>query len=131
MKNPLLLAIILILGGSVLAVYYVYNPASSSFFLSCPTYSIFGFYCPGCGSQRALHYFLHGHFSKAFQYNALFAIFFPLSLLYALYGAVYRKWRITLLSKKRRVILALVVVIAYTVVRNLPCQVFKIFRPPI
>ncbi|PYV86056.1 MAG: hypothetical protein DMG90_22080 [Acidobacteria bacterium] len=35
------------------------NPASSGIFPPCPFLWLTGFYCPGCGSLRALHQLLH------------------------------------------------------------------------
>ena len=33
-----------------------------------------GYYCPGCGSGRALRALLRGSFAEAFGYNALFPL---------------------------------------------------------
>jgi Protein of unknown function (DUF2752) len=53
-------------------------------FPKCPFYSLTGWLCPGCGSQRAIHQVLHGHFASAFHLNALFL---P-AMVYALSGYV-------------------------------------------
>lgn len=37
----------------------------------CPTYALFGIYCPGCGSLRALHDVGTGQWSEAIGHNAL------------------------------------------------------------
>ena len=46
------------IGLIVVTLYFFINP-STAFFPKCPIYSTTGIYCPGCGSQRALHDFLH------------------------------------------------------------------------
>lgn len=37
----------------------------------CPTYTIFGIYCPGCGASRMLYSLVHLDFPSALHYNAL------------------------------------------------------------
>jgi hypothetical protein len=68
-----------IVGGGIVAVYYVYayNPASSLLYLPCPFHMLTGFYCPGCGSLRALHQLLHGHLTIAFWLNPLMILSLP------------------------------------------------------
>jgi hypothetical protein len=39
---------------------------------------LFGVPCPGCGMTRAISCVFHGHFKRAFQYNKLIVIVFPL-----------------------------------------------------
>jgi hypothetical protein len=36
-----------------------------------------GLQCPGCGSLRAIHQLLHGHFAAAFRLNALLMVSLP------------------------------------------------------
>ena len=40
--------------------------------LRCIFYEVTGFYCPGCGSGRALFALLHGDCKNAFRHNILF-----------------------------------------------------------
>lgn len=66
---------------AVVFIYYSYDPLQSIFFPKCIFKTLTGYDCPGCGTQRALHAFLHGHFVEAFRYNIFFVIllvFFPL-----------------------------------------------------
>ena len=42
--------------------------------LICVFHELTGYYCPGCGSGRALRALLHGSFAEAFGYNALFLL---------------------------------------------------------
>lgn len=58
-------------------IYKTYNPLEVGFFPKCPFYTLTGFFCPGCGSQRALHHLLNGNILLAFEKNALFLIALP------------------------------------------------------
>jgi len=44
----------------------------------CLIRTLFGVSCPGCGMTRAISCIFHGHFKRAFQYNKLIVIVFPL-----------------------------------------------------
>lgn len=65
----------------VVLVYFSYNPSESSIFPKCPFYSFTGFFCPGCGSQRAIHKFLHGDIFGGFKHNYLIMLL-PMVLIY-------------------------------------------------
>lgn len=64
-----------LLGSScilILTLYFIFNPSGSDFFPKCILFAHTGIYCPGCGSQRALHSLLHLNIKSTFSYNALF-----------------------------------------------------------
>lgn len=52
-------------------VYFAFDPLKAGFFPPCPFHLLTGLYCPGCGTQRALHALLHGHLATAASYNLL------------------------------------------------------------
>lgn len=63
------------------AVYlFVYEPGRSGFFPSCPFRLFTGLTCPGCGTTRALHELMHGHFLAAFMLNPLLFLALPFFL---------------------------------------------------
>lgn len=68
------------------AVVYllIFEPGKTGFFPICPFRALTGLTCPGCGSTRALHQLLHGHFLEAFMLNPLLLIGIPF-LLFALF----------------------------------------------
>ena len=72
--------IILIL--ALMVVVFIFNPESSRFYPRCPL-SLIGISCPGCGTLRALHCYLHGDFARAFAFNPLlpFGLLFTALLL--------------------------------------------------
>jgi len=71
----------LLLAGSV--YLYVFEPGKTGFFPICLFRALTGFTCPGCGSTRAMHQILHGHFIAAFMLNPLLLLAIPF-LLFAL-----------------------------------------------
>ena len=64
----------------VILIYGFFDPEKLPF-PPCPFRTLTGWLCPGCGSQRAIHQFIHGHFMEAFKLNPLFipAIFYTLA----------------------------------------------------
>ena len=71
----------LLLAGA--AYLFVFEPGKSGFFPACPFRLLTGFTCPGCGTTRAMHEILHGHFAAAFMLNPLLLLALPF-LLFAL-----------------------------------------------
>jgi hypothetical protein len=71
----------LLVAGSIYV--FSFEPGKTGFFPPCPFRVITGLTCPGCGSTRAVHQLLHGHWAAAFTLNPLFVIAVPF-LVYAL-----------------------------------------------
>ena len=69
---------LLLLAGA--AYLFVFEPGRSGFFPACPFRLLTGFTCPGCGTTRALHQILHGHFAAAFMLNPLLLVAIPFLL---------------------------------------------------
>ena len=65
----------LIIAGA--AYLFFFEPGKSGFFPACPFRLLTGFLCPGCGTTRALHQILHGHFGTAFTLNPLLFFAIP------------------------------------------------------
>ena len=62
----------------VSAVYlFMFEPGRTGFFPLCPFRLLTGLQCPGCGTTRALHEIVHGHFWAAFMLNPLLLIASP------------------------------------------------------
>lgn len=80
-RSTVILIWSLLLAGA--AYLFVFEPGKSGFFPACPFRLLTGFTCPGCGSTRAMHQILHGHFATAFMLNPLFLLAIPF-LLFAL-----------------------------------------------
>jgi hypothetical protein len=61
--------------GAVLL--WVFDPATTGVFPPCPVLYLTGWYCPGCGSLRAIHQLLHGHVWAAWAMNPLTVLLLP------------------------------------------------------
>ncbi len=116
----------------ILIVFFVLNPAETPLFPKCILYSATGYYCPGCGSQRAIHNLLHLNFAGVAGSNLLFI---PAALL-----IIYHYSR-TFLNKKLNLRLPnifyfkntpwiiLGVVAVFWILRNLPVFPFSVLSP--
>ena len=121
-----------ILGLGILSLYFIYNPSDFEFFPKCPFYELTGYFCPGCGSQRALHRLLHFDIKGAFSQNALF-IPAILTLATHFLTLVIQKRRSqnikTILHYKNSAWVVLVCVITFWLLRNLSFFPFYLLAP--
>jgi hypothetical protein len=105
-------------------LYKTYNPYGNIYFPKCPFRELTGLKCPGCGSQRAIHYLLNFDILNAIKENVIFVLSIP----YILTGLVFDtlkkpnekvlKWRKVLFGQKA-IFLILTVIIAFWILRNI------------
>src|SRR5215203_1526993 len=74
-RSTVIVIWLLILAGA--AYLFVFEPGRTGFFPTCPFRTLTGLTCPGCGTTRALHQILHGHFEAAFMLNPLLLLGLP------------------------------------------------------
>jgi hypothetical protein len=77
-------------------MFYFFNPLRYTFYPPCLFKKWTGLNCPGCGSARALHAMLHGHFLQALNYNLMVVLCTPVvicGLLYFCTGKGEKLWR--------------------------------------
>lgn len=126
----LILFLIVVVSG--LIYFYFKNPAEG-FYPPCPFLYFTGFYCPGCGSSRALHQLLHLNIARAFGFNPLMVISIPFVLyLLIAHFDIKVKGRSILRRipfNKRFYIVMIFVFIGYGVIRNIPCFPFTLLAP--
>ena len=103
-------------------VLYRFDPAKGGLFPPCPFRVLTGWYCPGCGSLRALHQLLHGNLRRAFAFNPFAVVTLP----FLMYGAASYAWFEMRHARMPRVLLPgwtihglAVAVIVFGIVRNL------------
>jgi hypothetical protein len=114
------------------AMLRLFDPATSGLFPPCPVRYLTGWYCPGCGSLRALHALLHGDLPTAWAMNPLTVIVLPF-VIYGLASHMLREFRgqglpnIFLPAIWIRALA--VVVVAYGIARNLPIHPFDWLAP--
>ncbi len=113
-------------------VLFLFNPVSAGFYPPCLVKLLTGFYCPGCGTARALHQLLHGDFLKALDFNPLLVISLPFLaygfLSYVLSGLGQRGFpRIFTSSFWTWAIYSTMFV--YTLLRNIPIYPLTVLAP--
>jgi hypothetical protein len=105
-------------GGVVFAV----DPETPGHYPTCPFLALTGWYCPGCGTTRAVHALLHGDAGLALQRNPLtVAALVVLAAAFALWSR--RLWRgapRTWVAPPWVLYGLLVVILAFWVLRNVP-----------
>jgi uncharacterized protein DUF2752 len=75
-KNRLLSSMLAAVAGAMVMLR-VFDPATSGIFPPCPVRYWTGWYCPGCGSLRAIHQLLHGNLRAAWALNPLTMVMLP------------------------------------------------------
>lgn len=121
-RKQIFIILIAVAAGSLL--YFFYTPAPGSFHPKCPVFLVSGLHCPGCGSQRAFAAMIHGAFIEAASYNLLFVLMLP----FIAWSAFVFSWNAFSKTQLRQRIFhrqwfvwsLLVVVILFTVLRNIP-----------
>jgi hypothetical protein len=92
-------------------------------FPRCPFNQFTGFWCAGCGTQRALHALLHFDIADAAAMNVLALVAVPL-LVYAYVAWVLRAFEIRPLGPPRLPLwltrAAPAIVVGFSIARNLP-----------
>ena len=119
-RRLLLLATAVAVLGRATLLYCV-DPAGGGVYPPCLFHSITGWYCPGCGSLRAVHRLLHGQLAAAFRMNPLLVASLPvLGLLW-----LFPNWQ-----RKRWVPwTVLAIVVGFGILRNLPVWPFTLLAP--
>lgn len=117
--------VLAVLAVAITAFYFFWNPTEISFLPKCQFKQLTGFYCPGCGGQRAFHEVLHGEFVKAIHNNIFIFIVLPFILLKLI--GFFRDSVTTekLVLTSTQTIYFIIAIMIFTIVRNLPFYPFK------
>ena len=100
----------------LVSLYYFFNPTVSNFFPKCPFYIMTGLFCPGCGSQRAIHDMMHLNIFEAINHNAL--MFFKFTFGIGLY--LYSKKKFSdLIYHPKSPLIIFGIIFLFGVLRNL------------
>ena len=126
----IIIGVLVFLG--MLALYVLWNPTETNVFPKCPFYSVTGIYCPGCGSQRAVHKLLNGSVIEGVRHNYLIVLL-ALVLLYQAFmfimNTMLGKGVTNLLHKSKVTLGILVFVILFWVLRNINLFPFTELAP--
>lgn len=98
------------------------DPEGGGPYPPCPSRTLFGLDCPGCGGLRGTHDLLHGHVLSALDHNLL------LPAVLAVLATMLGLWLLPLVGRPARTLrpprwattAAMASVAAFTVLRNLP-----------
>jgi hypothetical protein len=131
MKKLIRLGLFIVIVGLAL-VFYFLNPVEHEIFPKCAFHSLTGYYCPGCGSQRAIHSLLHLDFTGVVSNNFLFLPAMIL-LMYHYSHPYLNRWFVWKLPNifyfKRLPWIIFGVVILFWILRNLPSYPFTVLAP--
>lgn len=133
--SPLRLAILigvpLVIIGGATALFFL-NPSEHSFFPKCSLYVATGFFCPGCGSTRALFHLTHGNVLEALRLNPGLMALITLGLtdyvrfvVSLIRGNPFQ----TLFGRLKLLGALMGVMLVYGVIRNLPWPLFESLAP--
>ena len=122
-KELLTLGVLLVLGAAVCIVLLLVPPGSAhaKWLPKCMFHQLTGLYCPGCGATRALSAMLHGDVKASLHNNALL---FPLLAL-----IVFLLMKPETSLKQPFAITIVAVVLAFTILRNIPAAPFTYLAP--
>lgn len=117
----------------VLAIlFFVLDPSKNPIFPRCMFNSLTGYYCPGCGSQRAVHSLLHLDIAGVIHYNFLFlpaVLLIIYHYLHPLLNQIF-KWKLpNIFYLKNTPWIILGVVIVFWILRNVPVFPFSALAP--
>jgi hypothetical protein len=123
---------IVAMGAAAMLMLDIYDPVTSGVFPPCPLHYLTGWYCPGCGSLRAIHQLLHGNLSAAWALNPLTVLLLP----FLAYGtASYALFEIRGQHLPRLFLPAVwiralcAVIILFGIARNIPFYPFNLLGP--
>jgi len=103
-------------------VLFCFDPRRYHFYPPCFFHQTTGLLCAGCGALRALHQLLHGHLLTAFRFNPLLVVSLPVVFWFGARWALGKVKHQPAGPGFRPIWLwgLLVVLIAFTVLRNVP-----------
>ena len=116
----------------IVVLFYFLDPAKNELFPRCIFHGLTGAYCPGCGSQRALHSLLHLNIGGVVSYNFLFL---PAALLVIYHYAhpflnKIFEWKLpNVFYLKNTPWIIFAVIVLFWIARNLPWYPFSVLAP--
>jgi hypothetical protein len=126
------------IGGLLIALaglavlFFVLDPAEHILFPRCVFYSLSGWYCPGCGSQRAIHSLLHLNIPGVVENNFLF-LPAVLAIAYHFVHPLLNRWfgwnlpNVFYMKNTPWVIFG--IILLFWLLRNLPFYPFSVLAP--
>jgi hypothetical protein len=116
----------------VAVLFFILDPDEQPIFPRCIFYSFSGYYCPGCGSQRAIHNLMHLNFAGVVQNNILFLPAMLAVTYHYLHPVLNRNfsWRLpNILYMKNTPWIIFGIIVFFWIIRNLPWYPFSALAP--
>lgn len=116
----------------ILSLYFWYNPTNSEVFPKCPFYLATNIYCPGCGSQRAIHKILNMQIIGGLQHNWLLLLVILVlgyQMIVYLLKMTGRTIQKNILHRPVTTYAILIIVILFWILRNIDIYPFTILAP--
>lgn len=123
-RNLNLVSLFVVLAG--VAAVSLWKPGTSAFLPPCPFHALLGLFCPGCGATRMLYHLVHGHLITSFRQNPLAFVLMPFVFVKLATGVLPAKFQVSydfldrIVPPRHQPMVLLVVVIAFTILRNIP-----------
>lgn len=134
-RNGIIKLILFSFGMGILLFYFYFNNPSDegAKFLRCPSNFLFHIYCPGCGSQRALHHLLHLEWKDAFRNNALFVGAIPFviaGIVNWFRNEIFQKdYSFKFLQNKKVLTALFILIVLFGILRNIDSYPFTLLSP--
>ncbi|MDR2910886.1 MAG: DUF2752 domain-containing protein [Bacteroidales bacterium] len=113
-------------------LFFVLDPSEYVIFPRCPFNILTGYYCPGCGSQRAIHSLLHLNFTGVAGNNFLLIPAVALIIYSYTYSFINRFFGLKLPNifyMKNMPWVIFFVIGIFGILRNLPYYPFLLLAP--
>ena len=129
LNNKLFRILTIVAAGAVLLLYFFVEPKNGNL-PKCLFHELTGFYCPGCGGQRAFHALLNGHFLTAISFNLLFVLLLPF-IIYFMFVFISGKRYSTgsFIYRSGFSLTIAIVVVSFWILRNIPVAPFSWLAP--
>lgn len=115
--------------GAILTAVAWLKPGHTPLLPECLLHRFTGFFCPGCGSTRALYLLLHGAPLMALSENAFAVLLLPI-LIYDILAMVFGKWKaLSARISGGEIAAFLSILILFAIARNIPVAPFVYLRP--
>lgn len=123
----------LLVGIIALAVlFFLLDPSKNQLFPRCAFNALTGYYCPGCGSQRAIHSLLHLNIAGVVGNNFLFLPAVLAIIYHYIHTFLNKKfnWRLpNIFYMKNTPWVIFGIILLFWLLRNLPVYPFSVLAP--
>ena len=115
--------------GTAAFLLWAIHPEANPVIPQCLFLQGTGFYCPGCGSLRAIHYLLQGELAQAWGMNPLTVLLLPGLLFLATAELLFRRHDLSLRIRSPWIWALLAILLLFGILRNLPYPPFSGLAP--